>query len=880
MRNEKEIVDYNFNPSIKSGKHTRPRFLDPHIRSVSAKTDQIDPELEKMHIKMIRREMTPNINSRSRQQAMSRKKRSFADGTLMQPIPTVSVSDLRERVQPNPQVQHGKRKSQAEYNQEHLEGPKEQPQDAKNLNGADDEDPEHTTNIGQKLAIENLQKLPRTINNSEMQEVEALKNEIGQENGKGSKSDLLDMPPLLKHYNDDIPKEDDMVPVTGITSIRHEDAEKTPIKHKQANRYTNYKSSGKQKLKNSRVYKKLKKEEDEKSHVKFAIDDKYQVPGHGYSVEDNLLRSISPVKAVSIRTTSAKKSSNKKSSNKKFSGSKKFVKGFDVNPKFDYDRACLNIGEELDENRQFTKDTFGRCHGYASYDYNSSYRGYPQGQYVSVEGLDEEPHKKLPKARYIDPSEIMDLRDYKLPLEKTKDANNDRQYHYMQPCEKLAEEWEKKNPFRRSVSFKELEETENVYPFYNQKVPKNFDMKKEPGRITHPPDLDKRILQEKVDNSIKVQCEIFEDEFDNKSYIKINDTGYGGLSSIRGEPSYFKFQHQNVYPMNNLQEFCNTYQDASQVSYKEHNYCYRDKDAIDSVKTKHFFPKSNNSKMSLEPPYPMRPGHTQTQSHKISPKRMGRKKSTEKNMTGSHTPASHVMTEHVTPYNNMRSNKKKAQFQSVQQSSNVSRLKPYEDGANVPGFGSYDEIEENEGSLCFSDDDLISSDKVCVDRQPPKQVDDGNRHVKFNNEVLGSKAKGMHPKWGKHIKSNELYHNRGSVGNISQNKVSARKYNNKNPQERPLVFNSNEQRALYEQRLRTRERAELAKQRRRDMKWSNRDNSEKRVNKWDARKPNPSTKKAIKEQTEDENTIEPHITQQNVIDEAHDLLNNINDIDI
>ena len=92
MQQEKTEEDYDFNPSIKSGIKIRPKYMDNDSYSAKKSTKTIAEgeikEEEKKKVKLIRRDMTPKLNEKSKKLVARRAKHSYLnEGTLACPLP-------------------------------------------------------------------------------------------------------------------------------------------------------------------------------------------------------------------------------------------------------------------------------------------------------------------------------------------------------------------------------------------------------------------------------------------------------------------------------------------------------------------------------------------------------------------------------------------------------------------------------------------------------------------------------------------------------------------------------------------------------------------------------------------------------------------------
>ena len=87
QREFREIADYDerdFKPCIKSGSKTKARYLEPKVQKELPAAffenreifENIDPELNRVYEKEIRKEFMPKINSKSRQLVAQKKRRS------------------------------------------------------------------------------------------------------------------------------------------------------------------------------------------------------------------------------------------------------------------------------------------------------------------------------------------------------------------------------------------------------------------------------------------------------------------------------------------------------------------------------------------------------------------------------------------------------------------------------------------------------------------------------------------------------------------------------------------------------------------------------------------------------------------------------------
>jgi hypothetical protein len=127
----------------------------------------------------------------------------------------------------------------------------------------------------------------------------------------------------------------------------------------------------------------------------------------------------------------------------------KYVKGFDMNPDYNYDRA-LNIRPEdnpdLKYNPNYIQDTFCRCHGYASYEPRENTADYETVQYL----IYDPPEQLSPEPL----QELSSNDDYNLTTEDTQEEANHTLpvWHHMGNADKIERDYAQKFAARKKTS--------------------------------------------------------------------------------------------------------------------------------------------------------------------------------------------------------------------------------------------------------------------------------------------------------------------------------------------------------------------------------------------------------------------------------------------
>ena len=405
QQKEKTEIDYDFNPSIKSGLRTPTKYLDKSEQQRWENRhaeNTISPE----RLKEIRANFCPKINKRSRNivEKMDRSRDCYKEGTINQP------GKVKTNIK-----SHYKKGKKSQGNKENSIEPKLKEQQEQ-MNPVE-------------LAPQNKHSQKHQSKNF-YHDIES----VQQSNQKS----------LTKDNSDEIPTITEVTParkedITGLTATPNDEEDlsfhcakiKTPkCDHnrgsqtpkrimKNVQKYTPIRNSTNQQdvcSQNEKIRELLKKDNND-SQIALAIEDKYNLP-EAYSVNEAVynamvLNSLSPSRQtpsnsyleVPLKTRGHSpiydearyvyKSSNKKKKSKKLKSMKKKspreynnqieCQGFDVNPNFNYERA-MNIAEEnYDKNN---KDRYitnhGRCHGYGSYDFNTGFPENPHEKYIEV----------------------------------------------------------------------------------------------------------------------------------------------------------------------------------------------------------------------------------------------------------------------------------------------------------------------------------------------------------------------------------------------------------------------------------------------------------------------------------------------------------------
>jgi hypothetical protein len=100
LQHEKTDIDYDFKPTIKSGKKTQPRFLDSPKSVAKKEAEFVNEVLDQSALKKIRQKMIPTINEKSREIVQGRARNAYAQGTTSCPMPVkVRNSFLKSKFQ-------------------------------------------------------------------------------------------------------------------------------------------------------------------------------------------------------------------------------------------------------------------------------------------------------------------------------------------------------------------------------------------------------------------------------------------------------------------------------------------------------------------------------------------------------------------------------------------------------------------------------------------------------------------------------------------------------------------------------------------------------------------------------------------------------------
>jgi hypothetical protein len=126
----------------------------------------------------------------------------------------------------------------------------------------------------------------------------------------------------------------------------------------------------------------------------------------------------------------------------------KYVKGFDMNPDYNYDRA-LNIRPEdnpdLKYNPNYIQDTFCRCHGYASYEPRVNTSDYETVQYLVYDPPEQSSPEPL--------KELSSHDDYCLTTEDTQEEadHGPTVWHHMGNADKIERDYAQKFSARKKT---------------------------------------------------------------------------------------------------------------------------------------------------------------------------------------------------------------------------------------------------------------------------------------------------------------------------------------------------------------------------------------------------------------------------------------------
>lgn len=126
----------------------------------------------------------------------------------------------------------------------------------------------------------------------------------------------------------------------------------------------------------------------------------------------------------------------------------KYVKGFDMNPDYNYDRA-LNIRPEDNPdtkyNPHYIQDTFHRCHGYASYEPRENTSSYETVQYLVYDPPSPYSPEPLPSQSSHS--------DYYLTTEDTQEDPDQgpRVWHHMGNADKIEKDYGQKFEARKKT---------------------------------------------------------------------------------------------------------------------------------------------------------------------------------------------------------------------------------------------------------------------------------------------------------------------------------------------------------------------------------------------------------------------------------------------